>query len=90
MFWQERQRRTRRREQEEEAGEVVPEISRDFVLNDRSSGSKTIKPKQAICQQLGTGRARMDRVVTREAWKFCSGTEGRHEHKGQLVWWSLS
>lgn len=86
MFWQERQRRTRRREPEEEAGEAVPEISRDLVPNDRSSGPKTIKPKQAICQQLGTGNARTDRVVMRKAWKFCSGAEGGHEYKEQLVW----
>lgn len=77
MFWQERPRKTHgRREQKEEAREVAPEVPGDLVPNDRSCRPETIKSKQAICQQLGTGSARTDRIVPRKAWKFCPGREG--------------
>lgn len=61
---------------------MAPETPGDFVPNDRSSGPETIKLKQAICQQLGTGSARMDRIVPRKAWKFCPGRGGGHKLEG--------
>jgi hypothetical protein len=70
-----------RREQKEEAREVAPEVPGDLVPNDRSCRPETIKSKQAICQQLGTGSARTDRIVPRKAWKFCPGRKGGHKHK---------
>lgn len=76
VFWLERPRKHSRREQTEEAREVAREVPGDMVPNDRSCRSETIKSKQAICQQLGTGSARTDRVVPRKAWKFCPGREG--------------
>lgn len=71
-----------RREQKEEAREVAPEVPGDLVPNDRFCRSETIKLKRAICQQLGTGSARTDRIVPRKAWKFCPGRKVGHKHKG--------
>lgn len=64
---------------------MAPEVSGDMVPNDRSCRPETIKSKQAICQQLGTGSARTDRVVPRKAWKFCPGSGHKHERTAGMV-----
>lgn len=74
------QRKQGGKEQEEEAREVAPEVPGDLVPN--VCRPETIKSKQAICQQLGTGSPRTDRIVPRKAWKFYPGREGGHKHKG--------
>lgn len=59
-----------------------PEIPGDFCPDDGSSGPKKIKSKQVLCQQLGTGSTRTDRVVPRKAWKFYPGRGGRERTQG--------
>lgn len=87
VFWKGRPRKTRKEGAKGEAREVAPEVPGDLVPNDRSCRPETIKSKQAICQQLGTGNARTDRIVPRKAWKFCPGREVGHKHKGDS-WYS--
>lgn len=79
MLSQERQRRTHSREQKKEAEAVA---LRFFCPNDGSSRPKKIKLKQVICQQLGTGSTRTDRVFQEKPGSSIWEWEGRHKHKG--------